>query len=92
MGCFARHTKYQPTDDEWRCPICGATSEQGFVVYEPDENESEDCEQLHAADLLFCDKCSHSETGKVFSERIVKLRGLTKCLCCNGTGLIKKED
>jgi len=90
MNCPAKHTKYQPTEAEWKCPRCLATfdSKKPFYVQEPVDG-TEDCLKLHCDDFLFCDTCGYSATGKSFAAQIVKAKNLKPCPHCNGTGLVK---
>ena len=89
MQCPAKHTKYQPADEEWRCPKCSATSAEGWTIYDQDGTQIDGCEKLHNADLLYCEQCSHSETGQVFASRIARQKQLIPCPHCKGTGLLK---
>jgi len=86
--CTAKHTKYQPTDDEWKCPQCGWA--EHFYIQEPAEFSSDDCGQLHVNDELGCDNCGYGISGKAFASRLQKQKNLVTCPCCKGTGLVKK--
>lgn len=95
MECQHKHTKYQPTDEEWKCPKCGVGHEDGagWTLYDsPDDGtDGVDCLLLHNDDTLFCEKCSHSESGKTFALRLLKKHSFVTCPCCKGTGLVKKD-
>jgi hypothetical protein len=88
--CEAKHTKYQPTDDEWKCPICGMGSGVGLIIDYSAECANPECEKLHDEDELTC-SCGYANTGKSFAAKIARKNNLVKCACCNGTGLVKKE-
>jgi len=65
--CFAKHAKYQPTDEEWKCPICGADSEY-FYIDTPDPEASDECELLHEDDIVCCTQCGNGWTGAEIAE------------------------
>lgn len=88
--CHGKHTKYQPTEDEFRCPRCGA--EVGiFVVQETEGGANLDCELNHPGDSLGCDKCGYGTSGRAFAARVQREKGLVPCQHCKGTGLVKGE-
>ena len=97
MNCSVKHTKYQPNDDEWRCPKCGVGSqdgereETGFVI-DDGADESGECEKLHDEDDLLCYKCGYACSGKSFANYVVKKNSLVPCPCCKGTGYVSKES
>lgn len=89
--CAAKHTKYQPTDDEWKCPKCGAGADDTrgeFIIQEPDTSADHDCSALHDLDELGCNACEHGVSGKAFAARIQKRRNLVPCVHCKGKGLV----
>lgn len=90
MKCNAKHTLYQPKDEEWACPYCGASQQDGtgLVIEEPDETSDEACELLHVHDYLFCYTCRKGITGKAFAARLQKINNLVTCPCCKGKGLV----
>lgn len=90
MTCPHKHTKYQPTDAEWRCPKCGATDKQGFVINEGPSDG--DCALLHGDDGLRCFGCGYEMTGMAFATYLVRKNSLVPCPACNGKGLVKKES
>lgn len=92
MNCTAKHTKYDPSGAEWACPKCGANADQGFLIEEPAETAGERCEKLHDDDVIYCEKCDYTTTGKKFSAFIIKQRNLITCPCCKGKGLIPKKE
>lgn len=47
--CNSKHTKYQPTDEEWRCPKCGSDSEKFWIE---DNFGADGCELLHETDTI----------------------------------------
>lgn len=86
LKCNVRHTLYQPTDAEWRCPNCGADN-TSFIIDSSATNI--DCEFMHNDDEIFCSNCGYDTTGKKFAAMLQKKHNLTKCQYCNGTGLVK---
>jgi len=96
-ACGAKHTKYQPTDDEWRCPKCGADAES-FWVDEIAEDSDPDCQLLHVNDLLTCGTehgstySSYSIFGKSFAAMLQRKHNLGPCPHCKGSGLVKKSE
>lgn len=96
MGvCPHKHTKYQPTDEEWVCPKCGEglnSKSGGFVIWEGvTDMEDSQCTSLHNDDYLKCQSCGYDCQGKDFAAYVVKKNSLIPCPCCNGTGFVKKE-
>jgi hypothetical protein len=89
MTCEARHTKFQPSDDEWKCPKCGATSLEGFCIDDISCNSDINCNKLHCDDYCRCDQCGYHANGATIARRICEKIGLVKCECCNGTGFAK---
>lgn len=93
MSCGYKHTKYQPTDEEWRCPKCGAGFEDksgGFVIWDGvSDNEEGECQLLHVDDYLKCQKCGYDCQGKDFAAYVVKKNSLVSCPCCKGKGFVK---
>jgi Zn finger protein HypA/HybF involved in hydrogenase expression len=49
MACHAKHTVYQPKDEDWKCPKCGANNER-FTICDTDASAEDDCVLLHVAD------------------------------------------
>jgi len=70
--CHAKHTAYQPSDVEWKCPNCGA-SDEDFYIDIPDPEASDDCELLHDDDIICCARCDNSWNGSeiadIFAEK-----------------------
>jgi hypothetical protein len=50
MPCAVVHTKYQPTEEEWKCPKCGVGSSL-FYIEDP-ADKTDDCDLLHN-DMVF---------------------------------------
>ncbi|KKW13149.1 MAG: hypothetical protein UY48_C0004G0024 [Candidatus Gottesmanbacteria bacterium GW2011_GWB1_49_7] len=87
MGCLRKHTKYQPTDNEWpSCPKCG-----GRVILNSDFMDlTDDCDLLHVDDDIICEECEYGlGSGRSFANKLQKQKHLIPCPHCNGTGLIK---
>ena len=89
INCEAKHAKYQPTDEEFTCPKCGAVCGD---FYKEDAVGHENCELLHDEDNLACFKCGYRCSGKFFSGRLVKSKGVVKCACCGGKGVVKLNE
>lgn len=89
MACTVRHTKYQPSDDEFECPNCGVSA-PGFFIN--DYVGDDDCDKLHKDDELACESCGYTCFGESFARRKIRENGLTTCPCCNGKGLVPKEE
>lgn len=98
MTCDQKHTRYQPTEAEFKCPKCGAKSGH-FCV---DDGPNLECDLLHDDDDLVCFGKDHNNacparyraSGKAFAAMLVKQNSLVKCEHCKGTGFVKapKED
>ena len=90
MTCGRKHTLFQPTDEQWVCPICGA--ESGDFAIDSDDLDSE-CPLLHTDDSVVCFKCGNEWSGSQISKILKKKYhvGLVKCPHCNGAGWIKEE-
>ena len=89
MTCQAKHTKYQPTDEEWKCRKCGSGPES-FWIEESDPDKSDDCTLLHNDDSAICFKCGYSVSGKSFAAALQREHNLISCPHCKGTGLVPK--
>jgi uncharacterized protein YbaR (Trm112 family) len=85
--CEAKHVKYEPGKDEWACPKCGEV-ELFYVDVNVEDETDEECELLHEADLIVCDKCTKTITGKAFSALLVKKNNMVVCPCCKGKGYV----
>ncbi len=93
-ACKHKHTKYQPTEAEWKCPNCDAPIGD-FCV---DECVNAECPDLHPDDGLICYGLNgkgcpgeYGTSGQAFANLCVKKNNLVKCNCCNGTGYVKAE-
>ena len=93
MICSAKHTKYQPTDEEWRCPKCGADN-KGFWIDELDPDAHDECPLLHERETLVCHSCPRgdmfSTSGKAFAAKLAKKNNMIPCPHCKGRGMVKK--
>jgi hypothetical protein len=96
MSCPGRHTKYQPTDEEFRCPHCGKgpkDNPQGLVIEENnDESVSAECPQLHVDDYLRCYACDYEDNGRAYANRLAKKKDLVPCPCCKGKGMVPSKE
>lgn len=90
--CTAKHTKYQPTEEEFRCPVCKkGPRDDGLVVDEPAEGGME-CDLLHEEDYLCCyrEDCRFEGTsGKRFAAAVAKKKNLVTCPTCKGSGHVQ---
>jgi len=68
-NCRAKHTMYQPSNAEWKCPECGET--EHFYTETPDPEASDDCELLHSNDIIHCVQCGNSWTGTEIADIIL---------------------
>lgn len=97
MTCTAKHTKYQPSEEEWKCPTCGVGAPTFFDdILASEIGASEDCSLLHADAVLVCEKCTKNGQGRVdwagtqFARLVQKKTTRVKCECCKGTGWVDK--
>lgn len=90
MECGYKHTKYQPTDEEFVCPKCG--SSEFFLQEGPgvDTDEGVECELLHDEDLVMCEDCRHEVFGKRLANMILKKEKLVRCPHCKGRGYVQE--
>lgn len=88
MGfCGEKHTLYQPTEEEWKCPRCGEVED--FVIDNGDLSYmDDDCVLLHEKDAITCGVCGKFVSGKTFAKNLQKAKNLVTCPCCKGKGLI----
>lgn len=89
-GCKAKHTEYQPTEAEWRCPECGAGSAV-FVVFAPADGADEDCCRLHVLDVCRCFHCGKTWSGRSLAQLGDKRAVKVPCPHCGGSGFIPGE-
>lgn len=75
MTCTAKHTRYQPTDAEFRCPKCGKRPPDGLCIDTPADGAADDCALLHVHDGLYCYSCRCQRTGKGFAAALAKKGG-----------------
>ena len=90
MICGEKHTAFQPTDAQWKCPACGADGDY-FYIEEPANDRDEDCGKLHENDEILCHKCHYAGDGKTTAKKMMKLHGCEVCPNCKGTGTVKKQ-
>lgn len=88
MQCNSSHTKYQPTDEEWRCPKCGEDNKSFYIE---ESFGLEYCVKLHNDDRIVCFECDNEITGKEFAASIQERKNLVTCPHCKGSGLVPKE-
>jgi len=87
MSCWYKLTEFQPTDEEWLCPRCGASNENFAVC-----DSSCGCDMLHDGDEVKCDRCSTEWSGKELAEEMVQRLNTVECSCCKGTGRVLKSN
>lgn len=94
IQCIAKPVKYEPSQEEFKCPNCGAPSGEFYI----DDSECDpECERLHDTDYLRCAgkkngyPCGYETSGKAFSAMLVKKNSMVKCEHCNGKGMVKKS-
>jgi hypothetical protein len=91
MTCQAKHTKYQPTEAEFKCPACGIAAPEGLCIDEVyAEGADPECGDLHPSDYLRCYNpgCSYDTNGQAFVNQLIKKKNLVPCLCCKGKGFV----
>lgn len=103
MTCTKKHTKFQPTEEQWRCPSCESKNlindsyvelrlqrarAEGDVL---PADEDDECLLLHPTDQVYCDDCNYVATGRSLSSAIVKKLQLEPCSCCKGTGYVSRS-
>jgi hypothetical protein len=71
MACADKHTKFQPTKEQWLCPSCGADNCY-FTVDCGQEGVDESCELLHVDDEVGCTKCGGGWDGKEVAELLAE--------------------
>ena len=89
--CSAKHTAFQPTEAQWRCPKCGADPEF-FYIEDPDESSDDDCGKLHEKDTVICNKCEGGWSGKKVANILAKRLHLVPCPTCKGRGVVDGEE
>jgi rubredoxin len=90
--CPAKHTKFQPTMEQWRCPLCGNDAQADFIVDDPDPDAEDFCELLHEKDVITCVCNDEGWTGKQIAAKLAKKLDMVTCPCCKGAGLISSKD
>jgi DNA-directed RNA polymerase subunit RPC12/RpoP len=90
IECDGKHTAYQPTEGEFKCPDCGAKPEdpKGFYTDEPAEDANSSCSKMHVNDGLRCYKCDYEASGQSFAAKLQKKHDLVPCKHCKGKGLV----
>jgi transcription initiation factor TFIIIB Brf1 subunit/transcription initiation factor TFIIB len=91
-ACKFKHTKYEPTEEEFMCPKCGAKVGH-FCI---DEGPNMDCDQLHDEDNIVCYgvdgkgcPAEYGTTGKKFVAWLLKKNDMVPCECCKGKGFVR---
>lgn len=86
--CTQKHTTYQPSDEQWRCPHCEEREDflKDDYVFENDDI----CELLHENDVVACGKCHHSWSGKQVSLLLMQKNQQIVCPTCKGRGTVSE--
>ena len=85
-NCTNKHTRYQPSNEEWLCPECGADNNHFWI----EDTPNGDCELIHVDDLIVCSKCGLEKSGNEVIQMMIKKKSLVTCPCCKGKGMVKK--
>jgi Zn finger protein HypA/HybF involved in hydrogenase expression len=85
--CALKHTRYQPTEEEWRCPKCGRDSSAFYI----EESENMDCDLLHPDDSIICDTCDKVWSGAAIARIFQNKAHRIICPTCKGTGYVEPE-
>lgn len=88
--CSAKHTTFQPTDDQWKCPGCGVDF-NFFVIENPDEESADGCVKVHVNDEIRCGKCLYAATGKQTAAKLQKVHHHKVCPTCKGAGTVPEK-
>ena len=88
MTCKRKHVKYEPTEEDWRCPKCHKGCESFTLDSELSDGE---CELLHEDDTVQCFECGYTSTGKKISALFAKKNNVVTCPCCKGKGWVKND-
>jgi Zn finger protein HypA/HybF involved in hydrogenase expression len=89
VACHAKHTVYQPKDEDWKCPKCGANNEH-FTIIDPTPEADGDCVLLHATDECECTECGYGGAGVSVARALMKKENLVPCPHCKGRGVVQK--
>jgi hypothetical protein len=81
LACTGKHTKYQPTQEEFCCPKCGAKCGD-FCV-------DDDILNCYGVDAKGCPS-QYGVGGKAFAAGLVKKKNLVPCKCCKGKGYVPR--
>jgi hypothetical protein len=87
MTCKHKKTEYQPNENEWVCPFCGAesTADMEFCVeYSPCDDYH--CEALHCGDEVYCSGCDETYTGEKIAKKMMEKKNAKRCPHCDGRG------
>lgn len=98
MTCRIKHTKFQPTLQQWVCPKCGhdpgLNHTADFCIEQSAEGADYDCDQLHVDDYVVCTACGTEWTGKGLAQamqRKLGKAGEVTCPCCK-TGKVSAAE
>jgi len=92
VACPARHTTYQPTDAEWRCPKCGEATPGEFYIEDQAANINVECDLLHQQDLCYCNTCEWGASGQTVAKALLAETNRVPCPHCHGTGFVPKKS
>ena len=89
--CIVKHTKFQPSLDEWLCPRCSADS-NAFYIDDSPFDAKDDCSRLHDDDFVVCINCKRDFTGKSVAKAIIQKQNMVVCQHCSGRGYVQKGE
>jgi len=91
MTCAGKHTKYQPNEEEFKCPKCGKKPPEGLIIDEiyQEAEGAGDCDKLHPDDFLSCYACGYGTNGQAFANACQKKANMVPCPHCKGRGFVK---
>lgn len=82
--CKYKHTKFNPTGEDWKCPACGESSGYFYIS----NYVNIDCEELHVEDCVRCYKCDSKWSGEEVAAVMLKKSNQKPCPHCKGTGVV----
>jgi hypothetical protein len=92
--CMVKHTAYQPTEDKWLCPKCGAggttPESEGMVISSSADDATGDCVLLHPDDEVECMACGYAWSGRSLASALKKRDNVITCPTCSGKGTVQK--
>ena len=90
IPCDSKHTAYQPPDEVWLCPKCGADT-GSFIIDNSADDANSDCSLLHEDDEVRCLACHDGWSGKQIAKKLMTINHRKVCPTCKGAGSIPEE-